>query len=295
MRLARARKYGNVALVGMSLLLVLAACSGYGAAITESRRVDRLGATSLQVGFDLGTGDLRVRGDATAALNGDFTFNRKLQPEVSYRVQNSRGMLQIRQPERDQALNFSQMNNLWDIRLSNTLPVEINARHESGETRIDLGTVRATRVGVDSGIGNATVWIGGDQPLLEELRLGMGGGNAEVRLTGAYQRLERLKIDSVAGSVSLNLNGAFARNLNASIRASTGTVRVQVPPEVGVIVTASSGAGTVRASGDFSATGQAFTSPSFGRSTITLRIDISLIEGNIEIGFPSSTSPMRPS
>jgi hypothetical protein len=113
-----------------------------------------------------------------------------------------------------------------------------------------------------------------------ELTIDMGAGQSDVKVGDLS--LTRLEINMGAGQVIADLTGDWKKDLEASIRGGVGNAVIRLPDDVGVRVHATGGIGSISAGG-LKREGNEYSNEMYGKSPVTLRLDISGGVGNIEL------------
>jgi hypothetical protein len=116
-----------------------------------------------------------------------------------------------------------------------------------------------------------------------EMTVNMGAGRATLTLSG--MALSRLELNMGAGETTVDLTGDWKKDLSAQIHGGVGRATIRLPKDVGVHVVAQGGLGTINAS-DFQKQGDAYVNDQYGKSTVTLRIEVEggVGEINLELG-----------
>jgi hypothetical protein len=246
-----------------TLLLILASCVGErpetGPRVEEYRSVDLLGAGSVRTEIEMKAGTLRIGGGAEALMEADFIYNvAEWKPVVTYEVEEGRGDLLVRMPESEWSSFGEDVKYEWDLRLNDDVPMEMFVELGAGESRLDLASLSLTRLKVMNGAGETHVDVGGNPTL------------------------ERLNIYTGAGEVELDLTGRWDHDLDASIKGGVGEITVRLPDDVGVRVDASKGIGSIKAHG-FTKEGGDYVNEAYGKSGVTLSIDINAGIGEIRL------------
>ncbi len=247
------------ALVVVAGLAVLLGCSistsspdwvSIGERVSQPVAVAPEGADTARIALRMGAGELTVDGGADALLDGTFTYNvADWEPEVRYTVSDGEGRLTVRQPNSDQISLRGGVYNVWDLRLTDALPLSLRVECGAGEQDIDLVGLNITDLDVKLGAGDARISVS-DTPALSHLDLDIG-----------------------AGSVSLDLRGPWAGDAEIDIQGGVGETQVQLPQDVGVRVEVERGIGDVDVSGLFRE-GTAWVNEAFGTAPVTLDITI---------------------
>lgn len=108
----------------------------------------------------------------------------------------------------------------------------------------------------------------------------MGAGQSDVKV-GALS-LTRLEMHMGAGQTIVDLTGDWKNDLDANIRGGVGNAIIRLPEDVGVLVHATGGIGSISAGG-LTRRGDEYVNEMYGKSPVTLRLDISGGVGNIEL------------
>ena len=121
-----------------------------------------------------------------------------------------------------------------------------------------------------------------------EISVDEGAGRAQLDLVGL--QLARLELNLGAGETTINLDGPWKKDLTASVHGGVGKATLQLPRDVGVRVAAHGGLGAINASG-FSKDGDAYVNEAYGKSPVTLRIEVEggIGEINLQLGGSSGT------
>jgi hypothetical protein len=199
-----------------------------------------------------------VAGGADDLLDAGFTYNvADYKPEVAY----GSGVLVVRQPGVEGRASLWDLDDYryeWDLRLNDDVPIEMTIDLGVGFAELELGTLSLTRLDVNAGAGDVT-----------------------VDLAGASS-LTRLDIDVGAGNVVVDLTGDRKVDLDADINGGAGRAALRLPPDVGVRVDVEGGLSKVNASG-LQKEGDAYVNDAYGKSEVTLRIDVKAGLGAIDL------------
>ncbi len=113
-----------------------------------------------------------------------------------------------------------------------------------------------------------------------ELKVEMGAGRSELKVGDLS--LTRLGINMGAGEVTADLTGDWKKDLDAEIHGGVGHAVIRLPENVGVRVHATGGIGSI-SSGGLKREGDEYVNEMYGKSPVTLRLDVSGGIGNIEL------------
>jgi hypothetical protein len=119
-----------------------------------------------------------------------------------------------------------------------------------------------------------------------QMKVDEGAGRANLNLVGL--RLSRLEMNLGAGESTVNFDGHWKNDLTASIHGGVGKAPLQLPRDGGVRVVAHGGLGALTASG-FSKQGDAYVNEAYGKSNVSLRIEVEGGVGEINLELGSSS------
>jgi hypothetical protein len=153
----------------------------------------------------------------------------------------------------------------WD-----TPKFEYNVSNGTGELKI-------SQDGGQTHIGKSdntwTLKVNKDMPI--DLKIDMGAGQGNLRLRDVD--VTNLELNIGAGEVNVDLTGARKTDMKGDIEGGVGQANIRLPKNVGVIVRASGGIGSIEAHG-FKHEGGEYTNNAYGKSEKTIRLKV---EGGI--------------
>jgi hypothetical protein len=162
---------------------------------------------------------------------------------------------------------------------SHLLEADFDYRSSSGKPKVDYsisGTTGELRISQDdenqihtSSDNHWTLHLANDVPL--EIKIDMGAGHGNLRLRDIA--VTRLNLDMGAGQVDVDLTGDRKSDLTADIEGGVGEANIRLPKNVGVIVHASGGLGTIDAHG-LKHDGDEYTNELYGKSPVTIHLKV---------------------
>jgi hypothetical protein len=165
------------------------------ASLHDSHSLDLGAAKNVNARLEMATGELTVAGGAGSLLNADFKYLASDgKPLVDYSIADGRGNINITQPN-DSHIRMLNSHNLWDLRFSNQVPLDLDVTLGAGEARLD------TR-GID----------------LRNLYVNMGTGELKLDLTGARRQNLTATIKGGIGSADIEL----PKDVGVSVHAKGG-------------------------------------------------------------------------
>lgn len=173
-----------------------------GPTVTDTQTVQSLGAQAVEADIKLGVGRLAIAGGAPELMTGTFTYNVPAwQPEVSYELNGNRGALRVSQPGGAEATIPSSPNvdYEWDLRFNNAIPLALNADLGVGSGELDLRGLNLTELDVTTGVGSATIDLGGawNQSFNVSIQRGVGKTNLIIPSQVGVQIRPRTGLDNV--------------------------------------------------------------------------------------------------
>ncbi len=227
---------GNVALVlaAAGLVFAFSACERARETRTETRTIDAGGARSASISVRMGAGELRLSGGATSLMEAEFTTNvEHWVPATDYKVVGERGQLTVRQ-RRGRSLFFGHRRNDWNIRLTRTLPLELEINLGAGESRLDMRDVDLESLTVEMGVGELNLDLSGPRTKDLEVRVQGGVGSAVIKLPRDLG--VSVEVDGGIGSVSAHgLLKEGHRYTNEAFGKTPAAIRMKVEAGIGSI------------------------------------------------------------
>ncbi len=225
----------------------------------ESQTVELGDAEQVKVIVKMGAGDLNIDQGADALMQADFTYNvAGWKPEVSYDVADGTGRLTVRQPNAEQISMRSDARYKWKLAFNAEVPLDMRIEQGAGTGDVDLGALNVTRLDVQLAAGDFTLDLSGNRSL------------------------RNLEFDMGAGNITLDLNGDWTENVNADLQGGIGQTTLRLPKDIGVRVTANKALGRIHVTG-LSQQGDAYVNEAYGKSDVTLEINIQAGVGRINL------------
>jgi predicted membrane protein len=113
-----------------------------------------------------------------------------------------------------------------------------------------------------------------------DLNVTLGAGESKLNLGTLTMRSAKVQIG--AGQVTVDLRGPKKTNCDIEVRGGVGEATVLVPKDVGVVAEARGGLGEVQVHG-LQREGGKWTNEQYGKSPITIRLDVKGGIGQINI------------
>ena len=172
---------------------------------------------------------------------------------------------------------------------SHLLEADFDYRSSAGAPQVDFsvsgttGDLNITQQDTEKHFGSTsdnhwTLHLANDIPL--EIKIDMGAGRGNLRLRDI--NVTRLNLDMGAGQVDVDLTGDRKSDLTADIEGGVGEANIRLPKNIGVLVHASGGIGSIEAPG-LNHDGDEYTNALYGKSPITLRLKVEGGVGTIRL------------
>ena len=145
-----------------------------------------------------------------------------------------------------------------------------------GELSVKQGKTKGIPVGNTK--NRWEIYVGKNVPLDIEIDFGAGQGNLDLREIN----LKSLEIDMGVGDLDVDLRGDRIQDLNVSIDGGVGSGTIFLPRDIGVRAKVDGGIGSIEAVG-LKKTNDIYTNEAYGRSDVTIDIDIEAGIGSIEL------------
>lgn len=226
-----------------ALLVALAGCN----VELESGKRSRVGETrSDTVAFEKGkvelvraelemrAGELQLSGGSAKLFEGTFRYNREdWKPEVRYDATGFRGNLFVKQGGRESVLG-SDVQNRWEMKMSDDLPADLIVRLGAGESKLTLGSMSLRSVEFNMGAGKCDVDLRGTPKKSYRVEIRGGVGEANVFVSKAVG----IVAEAQGGLGEINVSGLMkdgGRWVSEAYGKSPVTIELDVRGGVGAI------------------------------------------------------------
>jgi hypothetical protein len=152
------------------------------ASIHDSHSLDLGAAKDVHAKLDIATGKLNVAGGADRLLNADFNYlPSDGKPVVDYAIKDGRGNISVTQ-NNDSHIRMINSHNLWDLRFSDQVPLDLDLTFGAGEAVLDMRGVDARNLIVNIGTGTLNLDLTGARKNSLNVTIKGGVGSANVEL-----------------------------------------------------------------------------------------------------------------
>ena len=222
-------------------------------------------ADTLRADIRMGVGEIEITGGAEDLVQAEFNFNvDELEPNFSFDDSGSKGELLIEHKDTEDfpVGDYDDVRSEWILQFADDIPVDMRLTLGAAKSSLDFQGMALTNLNIEMGAGDAEIWLGNND--LRELDIEMG-----------------------AGELTIDLTGNWNQDLSGEITAGVGNLVVLLPNDVGILLNVDMGIASMETNG-LDVNGDDYTNLAYGKSEITLRLDIQGGVGRIKLEVPYS-------
>ena len=199
---------------------------------TVTKSVPVGSAEVVDLSLEMGAGELRLNGGATALVDATFHISGD-DPIVEYSEKSGRGTLRLREPG-----TFSPGANEWEVRLFQNVAMNVRAHLGAGEARMTLGSLDLRKVTVEQGVGELELDLRGSPRHSFDVELNGGVGESRIVLprsvaisAEASNGIGEIKIDGLQQRGGTWVNPGHENDpikVHVSVRGGVGEIHISV-------------------------------------------------------------------
>lgn len=262
-------------------------------------RDSKVGAMNVRVSY--GAGRFRIEPAETDDLyRYEFRYDRTLfSPVREWGVRGDTGQLRLglERSSDDGGKSFwwrllhldfdfgrlGESDNRLTLGLGPEIPTSLNLEVGAAESRLRLGglTLRSLRIATGA-TSTELDFDEANRTVMEELRVEAGAASFRAEGLG-NARVRELVIRGGAGDVRLEFGGEWRTDTRASIRVGMGSVRIEVPEDLGVRITKSTFLGSFDPPSGFITTDDGVVSQNWSDAEHRLELDVHAVMGSVEV------------
>jgi N-terminal domain of toast_rack, DUF2154 len=268
-------------------LLLLSACNSANipAAHVGTTRTDTIsvpaaaGTASVTLRFGMAD-QSRLSGGAENLVDGSVKYNiDELRPAVS----TSGGNVTIEQEHNGMVVFPREAYSEWDLRLSNTTPMELAIEAGAYKGAYDLGGLRLRELRVSEGAAETSYDFSRSNTEAME-HLAFNSGASKVTLSNlANANAAEMSFDGGAGNYTLDFGGDLARTATVDIKGGASTYTLRIPSGTPTRIWIKSGMTEVNIDG-FAQQGKQYINAAWDESKPRLDITVDLGLGTLNVG-----------
>ena len=146
-----------------------------------SVHLDRGGIEHAKVDFNMGAGEMTVRGGASKLLDGKFEFNvPSSEPKVETSNNGSHADIRISEPKSSHV--GGDRHYAWDFQLNNRVVLDLAINCGAGQARLNLGDLDLRQLEVHMGAGQVDLDLQGAPTRDYDVDISGGVGKATIHL-----------------------------------------------------------------------------------------------------------------
>jgi len=194
------------------------------------------GAKSVEVKLKIGAGKLRLSSGSSELLTGGFIFNNTdWKPEVTYKVQDNKGYLTVKQPDSDNFEIGDDNKYAWNLKFTENLPLDFDIELGAGLSEIFLNDLQISRFRMNMGVGKTEIDFNGKWKQSTDVYLDGGIGLSVIHLPKNVGVL--LNISKGLGSVDVQnmIKNSNTEYVNETYEKSNIKIRVYLKTGIGKI------------------------------------------------------------
>jgi hypothetical protein len=135
------------------------------------------GANKAKVDLKIGAAHLRLSAGSGELLTAGFKYsNEEWKPQISYKVRENTGFLEIKQPDNNPYNIENGDKYSWSLKFTDKIPLDFNIELGAGLSEINLDNLFIDRFSMDIGVGKAEIDLGANWKSNAEIHLNGGIG-----------------------------------------------------------------------------------------------------------------------
>jgi hypothetical protein len=234
---------------------------------------------SAELVFKMTGGKFTITPNAEGLVNGSIKYNiEPWQPEIIRRD----NYFEIRQvnPLRLTGIPLGDVENTWELALTNALPLDLTIEGGASENLFDLSGLTLTRLKIAQGGSETTIHFDTPNPgLIDKFSFTTGASSAKLFGLG-NANFSQMSMSCGAGDYTLDFTGTLLQDTLVDIKAGVSNITIIIPAGMRAVVINQGTVSTVNSQGTWLLTDQTYTTLNEGH-TLTINLDMSV--GNVNL------------
>ena len=221
------------AVIAMFMILLMAGILNAGNMETKNIVIPADNIKKLIVNADLSVGIYTViPDDMEEILKADIEYNdRRLEVFTDYEKEGDIGYIDLG-TRRMRKTDFDTDDNVWDIKLSNRYPVEMEFDIAACEADIDLGGIPITYLDFNMGVADGKLDFSRPNPeTAARVNFDAGAGKFEIERLGNLN-FKRLYLDGGMGKFIIDFSGKYTMKSRAKISLGLASAVIYLPKDL---------------------------------------------------------------
>jgi hypothetical protein len=178
-----------------------------------------------------------------------------------------------------EGFSFGKPVNLWDVKVTDKLPMEVKLRADASDLKLDMGRMLIKSIEATLNASTAKIYFNEpNRELLKKFKLEADASSASIY--GAYNSgFETLDIDANASKITVDLTGENERDGEVWIDANASTVKLRLPENIGVRIIIDKyeiSSVKINNSGILSRSDKEYVTKNYGKTESNLKIYVDL-------------------
>jgi len=229
--------------------------------------------------FKMTGGKFTITPNAEGLVNGSIKYNvEPWQPEIIRRD----NYFEIRQvnPFRVTGIPLGDVENTWELALTNRLPLNLTIEGGASENLFDLSGLQLTRLKITQGASETTLRFETPNPgVIEDLTFTTGASSVKIYGLG-NANFRQMTMSCGAGDYTLDFSGTLLQDTQVDIKAGISNIIIIIPAGMRAVVINKGTVSNVNSQGTWLLTDQTYTTLNEGY-TLTINLDMSV--GNVNL------------
>lgn len=241
--------------------------------------------SELKIRF--GVGELQVFShDSSNLLEADGSFRSTAErPFVEDGFGPGRCAVTIGTPAEDLLGpgRFDETTDRWELRLCREALLDLDLDLGAGEGNVDLSGTRLRSLRIEVGAGSLDLAVEEPNPdSLTTAVVEVSAGEARLRGLGNLN-FESFQFEGSVGEYSLDFLGLWHRSAVASVEVSVGELRIQVPSDIGVSLSADTHLGSLEVPSGYRCEDGRWVNEAYHRAAVRFDLKATVVLGSVTL------------
>jgi hypothetical protein len=229
--------------------------------------------------FKMAGGKFLIHPGAQGLVDGTIIYNvEQWEPEFTRR-NNAFKITQV-DSFRLSGIPAGDVVNLWDLKLTNTLPLNITITGGASQNEYNFSGLKISQLAITQGASETDIRF--DIPnsiLMQSFTFSTGASSAEIYgLLNA--NFEKMSMSAGAGNYKLDFSGFLTHDVHVEIKAGVSNISISVPSDIQVVVNNKGTISNINTSGTWLVSDTIYRTLNDG---YTLTIDLNMALGNVNL------------
>ena len=231
-------------------------------------------ANETELTFKMTGGEFALLPGAEGLVNGNITYNvEQWEPEFTRR-QNFYEIKQVN-PFSFSGIPTGDVENTWNLFLTNALPLKINIEGGASENEFDFTGLQLTNLKIVQGASDTTIRFDAPNPLvMEDFAFTTGASSAKIFGLG-NANFKTMTMSGGAGDYTLDFSGSLSQDATVNIKAGISNITIIIPANMKAVINNQGTVTNINTQGTWLLTDNTYTTLKEG-FTLTINLDLSV-------------------